>query len=96
MKLKSWMANLRKYRSLAKWPTLVTSSLLVVINYIIESRFVDFSQGGVHDTTPPLLGMLYAGLFLLTLLLAIFTLLRWYSFVAFAAMLWVFLVFVGR
>jgi hypothetical protein len=96
MKLESLMRKLKKYRAQAKWPTLIVSGLLVVVDYIRESQFIDFSHGGIDDLTPPLLGKLYASLFLLTLLLAIFTLLRWYSFVALAAMVWVFIVFIGR
>ena len=71
-------AKLKEYRSRAKWPTVFMSGLLVILNAVIESTYIDYSQG-MSDRTPDVFRKIYALSFLLTLLLGIFTLLRWYS-----------------
>jgi len=96
MSAKAPVGTFKKYRSYAKWPTLLVSAVLVLTSYVIETTFVDYSHLIVDDRTPDVLGKLFACSFLLTSLLAIFTFLRWYSFVALAALVWVCLVGMGR
>jgi hypothetical protein len=86
----SFVLQLREARTRAKWPTVIASILFFILSFLYEIFLVDHSPRN-YGAEPYLVLAISLRLFLLvTFLLGIFTFPRWYSFLAFAAVLWMF------
>jgi hypothetical protein len=97
MSLKIFFTNLQKARTKARWPTVVCSFVLFFYSFIFELTLVDYSPMiGSPKEKSILLGVVYRLLFLGTFFIGLFTFPRWYSFLAFASMIWVMLSVMGR
>jgi hypothetical protein len=94
--MKNIIHQIQYLRKKAKWWTVGSSIITVVVCYIVETSFVDFSSGSVKEKAPFLLSLLYRLSLLSTFLLGLFTFPRWYSLVAFASVILVLMIIVGR
>jgi hypothetical protein len=70
------------FRQKAKWPTLLVSPISP-ISYCWATDY----YFGFHQEVPDKVDRVIAAIFLITLMLGLFTFPRWYSFVAFAGVL---------
>jgi hypothetical protein len=96
MSARSFVAAVQRWRTKVRWWTVGNALMAVVVCYVVETGFVDYSHGYVNEQSPLFLWLLYRLSFLASLLLGIFTFPRWYSFLSLAAFVSVFLVVGGR
>jgi len=86
----SFALKFREARTNAKWPTIITSVLFFILSFLYEVFLVDHSPRNYGAEPYVVLAISLRLLLLVTFLLGVFTFPRWYSFLAFAAVLWMF------
>jgi hypothetical protein len=82
------LPELQRARTKAMWPTVVASILFFIFSFIYEVAFIDHSPRNYGAEPYVTLGVLLRLHLLVVFLLGLFTFPRWYSFLAFAAVLW--------
>ncbi len=90
------ITNLQSARTKVKWWLIGSSIIALVVHYIIETTFVDYSYGTVKDKTPLILYMMLGVSYLTSLCLGLLTIPRWYSLFALAAVVFILFSTAGR
>jgi len=88
MSSNSFVLKFQHARTLAKWPTVIVSVLFFILSFLYEVFLVDHSPRNYGAEPYVALAISLRLLLLVTFLLGVFTFPRWYSFLAFAAVLW--------
>jgi hypothetical protein len=89
MSASGFLKQLKTLRTKAKWWTL-GYALAAITSLFVNAAYTDFSYGRVNDNSPRWLHRIMAISIIMSLLLGLFTFPRWYSFIALAAVVWIF------
>lgn len=88
--------GLQYARTKVKWWTLGASMVALILHFIIELRFVDYSYGTVKEKSPFGLGLVFGTSFLMSFLLGVFAFPRWYALLALATVTYIVFSIGGR
>jgi len=92
----SLIQKFQSARAKMKWWIIGSSLVAIITHFIIELTFVDYSYGTLKDKTPLAINLILRVSFLMSFVLGVFTLPKWYSFLALATVIFLVLSIGGR